>query len=216
MPGNEARVSPPSRACGQKLKVTEDPRRRRRSCVKNAKHMATPPRLKYMQVTYEGGCATYKLQRNWCIRRRSSDFCLVVSGRARTTYHSDSVVADRSSARRRLVRHHLAPHIRAAGNDRAAGHGRSCLCVFVRALYDLLGYPVLAVHKMHRGDGTALGMTLAILEKTDVAKDIFKNLSKVYGLSGIYAEAPYSRKIPGRCHRYQLYGHEALNCHAQP
>ncbi|GBP32235.1 hypothetical protein EVAR_27659_1 [Eumeta japonica] len=59
------------------------------------------------------------------------------------------------------------------------------------------GYSVLAVHRMHRRDGTALSMTLTVLNKKDVAKDIFKNLSKVCGLSGIYAEARYMRGMPG-------------------
>ncbi|GBO98983.1 hypothetical protein EVAR_367_1 [Eumeta japonica] len=29
-------------------------------------------------------------------------------------------------------------------------------------------------------------------------------------------ETPYKRGIPGHCHRWQLYGHAAANCHAQP
>ncbi|GBP48356.1 RNA-directed DNA polymerase from mobile element jockey [Eumeta japonica] len=29
-------------------------------------------------------------------------------------------------------------------------------------------------------------------------------------------EAPYRKGMPGQCHRCQLYGHAALNCHAQP
>ncbi|GBP67214.1 hypothetical protein EVAR_47775_1 [Eumeta japonica] len=37
--------------------------------VKYAKCMATPARLKCMQLIYAGGCAIYKLRRNWCIRR---------------------------------------------------------------------------------------------------------------------------------------------------
>ncbi|GBP61468.1 hypothetical protein EVAR_34704_1 [Eumeta japonica] len=41
-------------------------------------------------------------------------------------------------------------------------------------------------------------MTLAILEKTEMAKDIFKNLSNVCELSGIYAEAPYRKYLTGR------------------
>ncbi|GBO98762.1 hypothetical protein EVAR_101276_1 [Eumeta japonica] len=40
-------------------------------------------------------------------------------------------------------------------------------------------YSVTTVHRMHRRDGIALGMTLAILEKTEMAKDILKNLSNV-------------------------------------
>ncbi|GBP30204.1 hypothetical protein EVAR_94512_1 [Eumeta japonica] len=77
-------------------------------------------------------------------------------------------------------------------------------------------YPVLTVHRMHCRDSTALGMTLIILKGTDIAKDIFKNLFKVWRLSGIYAEAPYKRGMPGQYHRCQLYRHAALNCHPQP
>ncbi|GBP34199.1 Nucleic-acid-binding protein from transposon X-element [Eumeta japonica] len=78
------------------------------------------------------------------------------------------------------------------------------------------GYPVTAVHRMHRRDGTALGLVLAILERCDQARDIFKNLYNICGLSGIKAEAPYKRGMPGQCHRCQLYGHAAANCYAQP
>ncbi|GBP89501.1 Nucleic-acid-binding protein from transposon X-element [Eumeta japonica] len=69
---------------------------------------------------------------------------------------------------------------------------------------------------MHRRDGTALGLVLAILNKTDGATDIFKKLANVCGLSGITVEAPYKKGIPGQCHRCQLYGHAATNCHAPP
>ncbi|GBP47504.1 hypothetical protein EVAR_30592_1 [Eumeta japonica] len=44
------------------------PRDERDSYVKYAKCMATSPRMQCMQLTYGGGCAIYKLQRNWCIR----------------------------------------------------------------------------------------------------------------------------------------------------
>ncbi|GBP08529.1 hypothetical protein EVAR_71161_1 [Eumeta japonica] len=65
-------------------------------------------------------------------------------------------------------------------------------------------------------DETALGLALAILNKKDGATDIFKNLANVCGLSGIIVEAPYKRGIPVQCHRCQLYGHAAGNCHAHP
>ncbi|GBP87994.1 hypothetical protein EVAR_66205_1 [Eumeta japonica] len=55
------------------------------------------------------------------------------------------------------------------------------------------GYSVHAVHRMHRRDGSTLNMVLAILDKSEKAKDIHKNLSKIWGLSGIWAEAPYRR-----------------------
>ncbi|GBP24765.1 Nucleic-acid-binding protein from transposon X-element [Eumeta japonica] len=78
------------------------------------------------------------------------------------------------------------------------------------------GYPVVAVHRMHRRDGIALEIFLIILERCDRAKDIFKKLSNVYGLSGTIVEAPYRRGKPGQCHRCQLYGHAEANCHVQP
>ncbi|GBP57231.1 hypothetical protein EVAR_82943_1 [Eumeta japonica] len=57
-------------------------------------------------------------------------------------------------------------------------------------------YPVQAVHRMHRRDGTALGLVLVILNKTDGATEIFKNLANVCGLSGITVEAPYEKRHP--------------------
>ncbi|GBP87026.1 hypothetical protein EVAR_63988_1 [Eumeta japonica] len=56
-------------------------------------------------------------------------------------------------------------------------------------------------------------MVLAILEKNDRAKEIFKELGNVCGLSGILVEAPYKKRVPSQC---QLYGHAAANCYAQP
>ncbi|GBP70183.1 RNA-directed DNA polymerase from mobile element jockey [Eumeta japonica] len=60
-------------------------------------------------------------------------------------------------------------------------------------------YPVQAVHRMHRRDGTALGLVLAILNKTDGATDIFKKLANVCGLSGITVEAPYKKEGKPAC-----------------
>ncbi|GBP21227.1 Nucleic-acid-binding protein from transposon X-element [Eumeta japonica] len=77
-------------------------------------------------------------------------------------------------------------------------------------------YPVFAVHRMHRRDGTVIGHVLAVLHKSDTAKDIFKSPPKVCGLSGIIVEAPYRKSGPGQCYRCQLYGHAAQNCYAQP
>ncbi|GBP36322.1 Nucleic-acid-binding protein from transposon X-element [Eumeta japonica] len=78
------------------------------------------------------------------------------------------------------------------------------------------GYPVLAVHRMHRRNGTALGMVLVILERNEQAREIFKSLARVCGLSGATPEEPYKRGMPSQCHRCQLYGHAAANCFAQP
>ncbi|GBP92954.1 Nucleic-acid-binding protein from transposon X-element [Eumeta japonica] len=77
-------------------------------------------------------------------------------------------------------------------------------------------YPVFAVHRMHRRDGTEIGLVLAVLHKSDTAKVIFKSPPRVCGLSGIIVEAPYRKNGPGQCLRCQLYGHAAQNCYAQP
>ncbi|GBP16760.1 hypothetical protein EVAR_13374_1 [Eumeta japonica] len=78
------------------------------------------------------------------------------------------------------------------------------------------GWSVHIVYRMHRRDGSAIGMVLAILDKFEMAKDTFRNLSKMCGLVGITMKAPYRRGKPRQCHRCQLYGHAAANCHAQP
>ncbi|GBP52203.1 hypothetical protein EVAR_87588_1 [Eumeta japonica] len=54
-----------------------------RLCVKNEKCMTTLPRLKYMQLICAGGCAIYKLQQNWCIRRSCTPT---------TTYEAHAVI----------------------------------------------------------------------------------------------------------------------------
>ncbi|GBP96933.1 Nucleic-acid-binding protein from transposon X-element [Eumeta japonica] len=77
-------------------------------------------------------------------------------------------------------------------------------------------YPVFAVHRMHRRDGTEIDLVLAVLHKSDAAKDIFQSPPRVCGLSGIIVEAPYKKSGPGQCFRCQLYGHAAQNCYAQP
>ncbi|GBP66102.1 Nucleic-acid-binding protein from transposon X-element [Eumeta japonica] len=68
----------------------------------------------------------------------------------------------------------------------------------------------------YRQNGTPLGMVLVILERNDEAREIFKNLARVCGLSGVTPEEPYKRGMPSQCHRCQLYGHAAANCFAQP
>ncbi|GBP90761.1 hypothetical protein EVAR_99474_1 [Eumeta japonica] len=58
---------------------------------------------------------------------------------------------------------------------------------------DLLrqGYPIPAVHRLYRRDNIALGMVLAILERSDRAKEIFKELGNICGFSSILVEAPH-------------------------
>ncbi|GBP62342.1 hypothetical protein EVAR_42086_1 [Eumeta japonica] len=48
-PGHEATISPPSRTCTLKIEVWKI-HERASLCVKNVKCIATPPRLKYMQL----------------------------------------------------------------------------------------------------------------------------------------------------------------------
>ncbi|GBP44296.1 hypothetical protein EVAR_27253_1 [Eumeta japonica] len=79
-----------------------------------------------------------------------------------------------------------------------------------------LDYPVFAVDRMHRRNGKELGLVLAVLHKSDNAKDIFKTPRKACSLSDITVEAPYKKSGPGQCFRCQLYGHACLNCYAQP
>ncbi|GBP80885.1 Nucleic-acid-binding protein from transposon X-element [Eumeta japonica] len=76
--------------------------------------------------------------------------------------------------------------------------------------------PVHSVHRLCHRDGSPLWLVLAVLPRTEEAKNIFNNLNMVCGLSGIRVEAPHKKGGPGQCHRCQLYGHAAANCHADP
>ncbi|GBP22709.1 Nucleic-acid-binding protein from transposon X-element [Eumeta japonica] len=78
------------------------------------------------------------------------------------------------------------------------------------------GFPVHSVHRLCRRDGSPLWLVLTVLPRTEEAKNIFNNLNMVCGLSGIRVEAPNKKEDPGQCHRCQLYGHAAVNCHADP
>ncbi|GBP44019.1 hypothetical protein EVAR_27188_1 [Eumeta japonica] len=57
-------------------------------------------------------------------------------------------------------------------------------------------YPVFAVHRMHRRDGTVIGHVLAVLHKSDTAKDIFKSPPKVCGLSELLHSPAVSNAEP--------------------
>ncbi|GBP88547.1 Nucleic-acid-binding protein from transposon X-element [Eumeta japonica] len=76
------------------------------------------------------------------------------------------------------------------------------------------GFPVLSVHRLCRRDGTPLWLVLAVLPRTEEAKNLSQTLNKVCGLSGIRVEAPYKKGRPGQCHRCQLYSHASANCNA--
>ncbi|GBP34186.1 Nucleic-acid-binding protein from transposon X-element [Eumeta japonica] len=73
------------------------------------------------------------------------------------------------------------------------------------------GFPVVAVYRITRRDGSTTGLVLAVLPKTDEARAISRNLSKVCGLSGIRVEAPHKRGVPSQCQRCQRYGHASAN-----
>ncbi|GBP35562.1 hypothetical protein EVAR_17424_1 [Eumeta japonica] len=77
------------------------------------------------------------------------------------------------------------------------------------------GYIVHSVHRIQRIGGTVVGLVLVVLYKTDEAKNISMNISKVRGLSNTIAEAPYKRGGPGQYHRCQRYGLVAANWHVQ-
>ncbi|GBP63603.1 Nucleic-acid-binding protein from transposon X-element [Eumeta japonica] len=77
------------------------------------------------------------------------------------------------------------------------------------------GLPVHSVHRLCRRDGSPLWLVLAVLPRTEEAKNIFNNLNMVCGL-GYPSRGPAQERGPGQCHRCQLYGHAAANCHADP
>ncbi|GBP78195.1 hypothetical protein EVAR_50139_1 [Eumeta japonica] len=75
-------------------------------------------------------------------------------------------------------------------------------------------FPVHSVHRLCRRDGSPLSLVLAVLSRTKKAKNIFNNLNRVCGLSGIRVETPHKKGGPGQCHLCQLYDQAAANCHA--
>ncbi|GBP27706.1 Nucleic-acid-binding protein from transposon X-element [Eumeta japonica] len=77
------------------------------------------------------------------------------------------------------------------------------------------GFPLFAVYRITRRDGSSTGLILAVLPKIDEARSISPNLSKVCGLSGIRVKAPHRRGVPSQCYRCQRYGHASANCHVQ-
>ncbi|GBP02055.1 Nucleic-acid-binding protein from transposon X-element [Eumeta japonica] len=77
------------------------------------------------------------------------------------------------------------------------------------------GYPICSVHRLHGRDGRPLSLVLAVLNKTESAKEMCKNLSKVCGLSGITVEPPIKRRtrtVP----QVPKLRHAAAHCYAQP
>lgn len=78
------------------------------------------------------------------------------------------------------------------------------------------GLPVIEVHRMIRGHTRQpFDLIMVVLDLSKEGKDIF-NITTVCGLSGIVVEPPRRNGMLSQCHRCQLYGHSARNCHARP
>lgn len=76
--------------------------------------------------------------------------------------------------------------------------------------------PVIDVHRMYNHlTKKPYELVLVIIELTPAGKKVF-DLRTITGLSGIKIETPRNKGIPGQCHRCQMYGHSARNCHARP
>ncbi|GBP62143.1 hypothetical protein EVAR_46112_1, partial [Eumeta japonica] len=59
---------------------------------------------------------------------------------------------------------------------------------------DLCGLPVHSVHRLCRRDGSPLWLVLAVLPRTEEAKNIFNNLNMVCGLLGYPSRGPAQEK----------------------
>ncbi|GBP14697.1 hypothetical protein EVAR_9603_1 [Eumeta japonica] len=67
------------------------------------------------------------------------------------------------------------------------------------------GFPVLSVHRLCRRDGTPLWLVLAVLPRTEEAKNLSQTLNKVCGLSGIRVERlPTHTRLGGKTLLRQL------------
>lgn len=78
------------------------------------------------------------------------------------------------------------------------------------------GLPVNEVHRMYQArTKKPYDLILVVLPLTPAGKKVFETTT-VCHISGIYIEKPHRRGSIGQCHRCQLYGHSARNCHARP
>ncbi|CAH2209071.1 jg2579 [Pararge aegeria aegeria] len=76
--------------------------------------------------------------------------------------------------------------------------------------------PVQEVHRMyHNKTKTPYELCLVILDLSPQGKAIF-DVRSICRLTGLRVETPRNRGAIGQCHRCQLYGHSARNCHARP
>ncbi|GBP14527.1 hypothetical protein EVAR_99357_1 [Eumeta japonica] len=118
---------------------------------------------------------------------------------SRTGHHLSQMEADRATA----------PH------QRAANPGPRPISRSKKADLCDQGFPVLSVHRLCHRDGTPLWLVLAVLPRTEEAKNLSRTLNKVCGLSGIRVR-PHTKGGPGQCHRCQLYGHACGQLQRQP
>ena len=78
------------------------------------------------------------------------------------------------------------------------------------------GIPALEVHRLYKGHARIpYDLALVVLPLSPEGKRVF-NVKTVCDISGLSIEAPHKRGSVGQCHRCQLYGHSARNCHARP
>lgn len=87
---------------------------------------------------------------------------------------------------------------------------------FVKEDLTARGYPVLRVHRMHRGrDKVPLACALIILKRSPKSKELF-NESSVCGLAGVTFEKPHKNGQVPQCFNCQLFGHSSRNCKMDP
>ncbi|KAL0810717.1 hypothetical protein ABMA28_010041 [Loxostege sticticalis] len=78
------------------------------------------------------------------------------------------------------------------------------------------GLPALEVHRLFKAKTKEpYDLVQVVLDPTPSGRDIF-NIKSVCHISGLKIEPPHKKNSPGQCHKCQLYGHSARNCHARP
>ncbi|GBP65415.1 hypothetical protein EVAR_103297_1 [Eumeta japonica] len=82
---------------------------------------------------------------------------------------------------------------------------------YIKEDLDRQGYPILRAQDAPEGWISVRNGSGNFGKKDERAKEIFNELGNVCGLSGIQVEAPYRKRVPGQCHRCQMYGHAAAN-----
>ncbi|GBP34189.1 Nucleic-acid-binding protein from transposon X-element [Eumeta japonica] len=72
------------------------------------------------------------------------------------------------------------------------------------------GFPVVAVYRITRRDGSTTGLVLAVLPKTDEARAISQPLESMWPLRHPRGGST-QRGVPSQCQRCQRYGHASAN-----